>query len=298
MHFILAFPGLFVLYKSAKWALGKKRSEHLAIIVYRMFYVLLIMLGGWSLFYSQPGWLGLMTAILACRLLYLALKSAPVWLFLPHVQLNEAFDSSRYHNLLLTPWYYSISLLMVVTIHYVPLIPGLQPEAQFALGLLLITVFWSYKGLWLFFNSHKNQGVIGIEMRLNSALLYLILALLLVPDINIVSQLFCLIMIGAILLWLSLRLQVQWLFYFTVLVWGLSGMLIKSTYFPIPSTGLVEMLVALSIWILLWWLERGSDTDIIAMQRQSAEAKASLLPTFKLLWFWPVNAKQESKEHD
>ena len=298
MHFILAFPGLYALYKSAKWALRKKRSEHLAVIVYRMFYALLVMLGAWSLFYSQPGWLGLTTAILLCGLLYLALKSAPQWLFLPPAQLHEAFDASRYHNLLLTPWFYSISLLMVVVLHYAPIITGLQPEAQFALGLLLLTVFWSYKGLRLYFNSHQNQDVSEIEMRLNSSLLYLIIAILPMLEINIVPQLLCLIIMGTILLSLSLLLKDQCLFYLTLLVYGVSGMLIKSSYFPVPSTGLAKILLALSIWVLLWWQEHGSDTEIIALQRQAAEAKASLLPSFHLLWFWQVNSKPESKEYD
>ena len=132
-------------------------------------------------------------------------------------------------------------------------------------------------------------------MHLNSALLYLLLALLLMLEINIVPQLLCLIMIGAILLCLSLVLKVQWLFYLALLAGGVFGMLIKSNYFPAPSTGLVTMLVALSIWVLLWWLDRGSDTDIAALQQQASEAKASLLPSFWLLWFWQVNARLESK---
>lgn len=293
LHFMLACPGLYALYRSAKWALTVRRCRRLAIIVYRMLYGGVAVLVAWSLFHSERGWLGLGNVLLACWLLYFSLASAPVWLFRPRVTKEQSLAVDSYRNLLLTSWFYVIPLMWILAVFYVPIAPRLQEEVQLGFTLMLLTIYWTYSGLRLFINGNRATPPRLIEMRLNAALLCWLMALLYAVAMSVIPQCLSLFAAGATDLWLCLMLRLRWLFYLTMACWAITGMLIKAHYFPAPSTGLVEMLTALSIWALLWWLERYQDEDIVRLQQEAETARAERLPSFRLLWFCPVNTKQE-----
>ena len=197
-------------------------------------------------------------------------------------------------NLLSTQWFYTIPLLAAVSIFYSPPLPGLIWESQSAVGLLLLSAVLTYRGLRMFFMSSKNSDVKSTEMLLNSALIHLIAALFFLFQTTGSMQIVLLAVAGAIVLWLSLKLRLQWLFYGALILWTASGVIIKTTYFPGHTTGFTSNILALAIWFLLWWIDRPLSGDILALEREQTQQRASLLPSFPLLWMFDVNPRNKS----
>ncbi|MEI2772268.1 MAG: hypothetical protein V9G98_16565 [Candidatus Competibacter sp.] len=64
---------------------------------------------------------------------------------------------------------------------------------------------------------------------------------------------------GGLLLWLSLGLRQQILFYCVLACAAGIGVLVKQGFFPGPSTGLIEFALVLGLWVFLWrlnWRDR------------------------------------------
>lgn len=296
-HFLAAMPVFAALYAVAKWALRQRKSAHLAIIMYRVLYALAALITVWSLAHSDPGLLAMATAVSACALVYFSLRSVPLRLFAAPAQTSGAPDSECYHNLLNSRWFYIVTLLTAAIVYYSPLLPGLTRASQFALGLLLLSGFYGYRGLALLAQSFSTDPVLKLEIRFNSALLALLSAILLCFIVTPGMRGLLPAMAGAIALWFSLKLRVRWLFYLMLVLWGSAVAIIKSTYFPAPSNGLGAMVVAMLIWFLLRYLHGREQSDYSELEREYAEIKVKLLPVFELLWFYRVNAQQENR-HD
>jgi hypothetical protein len=294
VYFMGSLPGLASLYALAKWAISKRKSAYLAIIVFRVLYALLALFTLWSLGHSEPGLVAMMTAISSCVLFYYALGSAPAQLFTPQAGIPETVDIDSYKNLLNGRWFYTIPLLTAAAVFYSPLIPGLTRTPQFAFGLVSIAGFFAFRGLALFVKSFTTDPVEKLQILFNTALLALLFAVVLVFFMAGGTRAILLAMSGTIVLWLSLKLQVRWLFYFMLVLWGASGAIIKLTYFPAPSNGFVELIVAIAIWFLLSHLQRLEKSDFSGLMWEQAEMKARLLPSFQLLWLCRVNARQET----
>ena len=69
-----------------------------------------------------------------------------------------------------------------------------------------------------------------------------------------VEPILLLALAGGLLLWLSLGLHQQTLFYGVLAGAGGIGVLIKRGYFPGPSSGLGEFALVMGLWWLLWRL--------------------------------------------
>jgi hypothetical protein len=96
------------------------------------------------------------------------------------------------------------------------------------------------------------------------------------------------------LLWLSLGLRQQMLFYGVLACAAGMGVLVKRGYFPGPSTGLAEFVLVLALWLLLWRLEQRfqirirlfSASESGALERPTIEAliRQPLEQAMALLW--------------
>jgi hypothetical protein len=300
LHLLSSLPGLFGLYAISRWALSR-RSASLSLIGYRVLVALLVTLTGWSLLHGRPSLTSLCTALIATGLAYSVLKSAPATLFTRIPDGLRADELNKHVDLRNGPWFYSVTLAAAVTLAYAPLWTGLDWGSQSALGLVILATLWTWLGLTLVYNA-QDTGAAKIEVFINSALLGLIVALFLTlgwpaPDtIQPWSQPLLLALAGGILLCLSLGLYVRWLLYGVLLLWGTAGVLIKLRYFPAPSPGFMPMLLALVVWIFMWWLERAPG-DIATLQREQAELRAARFPSLTLLWCFPASLKQKDASH-
>ena len=88
--------------------------------------------------------------------------------------------------------------------------------------------------------------------------------------------------IGIGLLWMSLALRLRDLFYGTLVLWGIAGVVLKLTYFPQPGAGAVEMFLALSVWTVVWWLEHESEKSL-AIRQEYLTPRAQGRPLLMLL---------------
>ncbi len=289
LHFLASLPVLLALHHAAKWALSKRQSAYLALIVYRVLYGLLALLTVWSLIHSEAGLWAMLTAITAGVLTYYALKSAPLAIFTPYSKIADTVSLDSTQNLLNSPWFYTIPALGAVTVFYAPQLPVLTSEAQFSFGLLLLAGCWTYLGLSVFLKAQNTTTPTeAIAQRLNSALLSLsvgLLPLLVMPNPTRIIVLF---IAGSMLLWLSYKLLARWLFYGVFIVWGAAFALLKLTYFPPPSNGMVTVLLGIAIWWWLWYVERQENSDLTVLQRDLATQKTALLPAFRLLRLYRV----------
>jgi hypothetical protein len=279
-HLLASLPVLLALHRAAQWALAKRQSAYLALIVYRVLYSLLVILTVWSLVQSESGWLAMLTAITAGTLLYYALKSAPQAIFTPYSKIANDVSLDNYQNLLASRWFYSLPVLGVVTVFYAPRF-ALFGEAQFSLGLLLLAGFWAYLGLSAFFKANSETDTIAY--RINSALLSLGVGLLPLWAMANPSRIVVLLIAGAITLWLSYKLLSRGLFYLLFILWGGAFALLKATYFPPPSNGMVTVVLGIILWCWLWFVERHALSELNVLQREHASQKMAVLPSFRLL---------------
>jgi hypothetical protein len=284
-YLLASLPVLFSLYKAANWAIIKRQSAYLAVIVYRVLYGLLTVLTVWSLSQSEAGFVAMLTAITAGILIYYTLKSAPIAIFKPYSKIDPV-SINRHENLLGSHWFYSIPLLGMVTVFYTPRL--LASEVQFSLGVLLLAGFWAYYGLSSFFKARSSSVTTSIEQRLNSALFSVLVAIvplwILSDNLQRVIPLF---LAGIIILWLSYQLLMRGLFYVALLVLVTAYLPIKAIYFPTPS-GLATVLISIGLWFWLWYRERQATSELILLKREQVGQKLALLPSCRLVGWYPL----------
>jgi hypothetical protein len=290
-YFLAALPGLVGLYWLAHWAMTQRRSAYLALIVYRVLYVLAIVLILWSLAYSEPGMLAMSSIVASGMLFYFALKSAPEHLFTVREQMPEALGSRRYRNLLDSAWFYLLPAMAAAAAYYAPTLNGLTCSMQFAFALLPISGFWGGKGLLLFATQLSSGPVQNLERQFNAALLTLAAAAFPIFWMSPPEQALWLGFAGSLLLWFSLKLQVRWLFYLMLGCFGGAAVICKLTYFPWPTTGLTHMLLATGLWLFLKYLQFLERLPAAALKREQVAIRAGLRPSFLLLWRFPVNVR-------
>ncbi|GKT09387.1 hypothetical protein [Desulforhabdus sp. TSK] len=284
-----SLPGLAGLFTASRWLLSS-RSKAMGLIVYRVWLCMAVVLAAWSIAHGRPGWVAMGTALTMTFLTLAGLRFAPDGLF------HGAGGTGSTQYLLNGPWFYSVTFMAGVAVCCAPQGTLWHPWTQCASGFLLLAALWACFGLHLYRTSPERIST-KVEVLLNSALLNLLisstLAALLVPPIFTMSPAPPILMalLAAILLGMSLELRDRWLFYAALALWGAAGTIFKLRYFPEPATGAVQLLLALTAWGLIWWMEREPE-EVRALRREQAALLALHRPKLKLLWALPVSGIQ------
>ena len=241
-HGLASLPGLLALLGCCRWAGSHSRAIALQCLI--AFGLLLIGLTGWSLLWIAPGWLGFATAATAALLAYGAVRLA---LMLPEADPRWA-------------WADGVAVaLATAAVAYAPAWMPLVWESRTAFGWLALAALWAALGL-----HDRRQAPISRTVFVAGALLNVALALSLAGMalwpalVGRWEPILLLALAGALLLWLSLGLRQQALFYGVLACAGGIGVLVKRGWFPGPSTGLAQFAAVLALWALLWWLARRS----------------------------------------
>ena len=275
---LASLPGLLALLALGRWAGARSRS--LALQCLLTFGVLLGSLTAWSLIWAGPGILGFATAATAALLGYVAVRLA---LRLPEPRPSWAGGDAF------------VVVLATVAMAYLPDWLPFGWSLRTAFGLLILAALWTGLGV-----HDRRQLPIGRRIFIVGALVNVALALILGglalwPDwLGRLEPILLLTLAGALLLWLSLGLRQQALFYGVLALAAASGVLIKQGYFPGPSTGLVALTLVLGLWLILWrlnWRERvrhalqlAAGENQPAMPTLTALLRAPLEQAMALLW--------------
>ena len=237
-HGLAGAPGLLALLLLGRWA--GPRWPLMAQQCIAAFAVLLVGLMAWSLPHNAPGWLGFTTAALAAGLAYLATQ----WL-LPS---SEVHTRWRYAG-------YGVAGLAAVAIGYLPDLLGLDWAMQTSYGWLALAGLWAALGLHAPRQSLESRRVWVTSALATVALALLLMGLALWPALfGRLEPILLLILAGALLLWLSLSLRRQALFYGVLACIAGAGLLVKRGYFPEPGTGIIEFILVAALWVILWRL--------------------------------------------
>ena len=273
-YLLASLPVLCSLYALSLWAINKRKSAYLAVIVYRVLYALLVGLTAWSLGNSTAGLSAMLTAVTATALIYSALKATPIVIFTPYSKINPV-DLNKQENLLASGWFYCIPALLAISVFYAPPLFGV---AQFSLGSVVLASAWIalYK-----------TGGFRTEQTINSALFSLLLSSLpLWLFAEPMERVLPLLLITILLFYLSYQLLARGLFYVGLITLALAFMPIRAVYFPTPS-GLVTLIIAISLWFWLWYCQR-KESDILQLHREQREQQKALSHRFRLLGFYQL----------
>ena len=239
-HELASLPGLLGLLGLSRWAHSRSRAIALQCLV--AFGLLLLGLTVWGLNWTVPGWLGFATAATAALLAYGAVRLA---LTLPEADPRWAWADV------------GVVALAMAAVAYAPDWIGVIRELRIGFGLLALAALWTMLGL-----HDRRQAPISRTVFVAGALLHVALALGLAgmalwPELlGRWEPILLLALAGALLLWLSLGLRQQTLFYGVLACAGGVGVLVKRGWFPGPSTGLAQFAAVLALWGFLWWLDR------------------------------------------
>jgi hypothetical protein len=283
-YFFASLPGLAGMFTLSHW-LRDRRSVELALVGYRISLATAATLTGWSLLHAQPGLVAMSTALTLMACLLYGLRFVLPQTTDPTTVVPAAI------NLPNSPWSYSVPLMGSVAAAYAPLWTGLGWTTQYTFALVLLAAGWSAIGLRSF-QQRDLREVATSEIWLNTALLNIgfacaLTVTLLFPDLTAHRSVpLLLALMGGVFLWLSLMLREQWLFYTVLGLWGAAGAIFKLTYFPAHGTGVIEMLSALSVWTLVWWI----DTQTTA--EEDLPSKTDSARPLTLLWQFPVSPRE------
>ena len=235
---LAAEPGLLALLGCARWA--SPRSRAIALQCLMVGGVLLVGVIAWSLTWNPPSALSFLTAVIGTALAYIGVQSL---LALPEMEPRWAYAG------------YLVTVLAAVAVVCAPSWSGSGWGMQTAWGWLALAALWAGLGL-----QQRGQSSINCFVWLGSAQWNVALALALAGislGSNLLGRLEPILLLavaGALLLWLSLSLRRQALFYGVLACGAGIGALVKQGFFPGPSTGLIEFVLVLAIWGLLWRL--------------------------------------------
>ncbi|MBL8251859.1 MAG: hypothetical protein JNK31_09340, partial [Candidatus Competibacter sp.] len=237
-HGLASQPGLLALLGCARWAASRLRA--IALQSLSVFAFLLMGLTAWSLSWNAPGWLGFATAATAALLAYGGVRLA---LMLPGADPRWVQAG------------YGVMTLAAVAVAYLPGWLDSGWAVQTAYGWLALAALWAVLGL-----RDLRQPSSGRAIWVNGALANIALALglggmaLWPAPLGRPEPVLLLALAGGLLLWLSVGLRRQALFYGALACVAGAGALVKHGYFPGPGTGLIEFALVAALWVLLWRL--------------------------------------------
>lgn len=302
LYLVAGVPGLLSLYATSRWTLGQ-RSAFLTIVSYRALGLTLGGLTAWSLSHDVPGWTAFLTALIATNLAYLSLRSCPATLLQPLRRNLNILELGRYVDLRDTSILFAVTLMSVVALGFAPPLLSSDWTVQLAFGLPILAFGWIWTGLSRWQEIEEGKPTLRTEVLLNSALLGMALALTIVAfqwplflAVGIWPLALLLAALGGLSFWLGLNLYVRFFCYAAFLLWGVAGVWTKLHYFPEPSAGSIEMLLALAVGALNWWL--GNEPDDIARLREEQRLLADTRPPLLLLWLWTIHPASSEPEAD
>jgi hypothetical protein len=242
-HGLAAQPGLLALLGCGRWAGSRARAIALQCLM--VFGLLLVGLTAWSLMWNSPGWLGLATAATMAGLAYVAVRTA--------LALPEADPRWAYADV-------GVVGLAAVAVAYGPNGLGSGWAMQTAYGWLALAALWTALGLHDRRQTPVSRSVWVAGALANVALALAVAGMALWPMLlGRLEPILLLALAGALLLWLSLGLHRQILFYGVLACAAGTGVLVKRGFFPGPSTGLIEFALVAGLWVFLWrlnWRDR------------------------------------------
>jgi hypothetical protein len=262
-YLLASLPGLIGLLVTTRW-LQRRRATSLATTCYWTWLGATLLACVWSLLHAHPSLVAMTTAAATMGLVFYGLQPAPAGA-------HETTAGPAFSDLRQSPWLYVVTLLGSLSVTYAPQSALTTWSEQTAIGLIVLAGLWTALGV-RFYRAGSPVTVRQAEVLLNSALVNLAVSLalaatLVIPDFTrhrLVPLL--LAAIGSELLWLSLALRLRGLFYGAVVLWGITGVALKLTYFPAPSAGTAAMIIALATWSLLWWLEHETEESLASRQ--------------------------------
>lgn len=278
-YLIGSIPLLFALQKTADWALKKRQSIYLTLIIYRILYGLLTLLTVWSLLQSNANLIAMLNSATATLSIYYALKNAPESLFKLNLkQILENNPINQQQNLLTTQWFYLIPLLLTATLYFAPRF--INDGLQFALSLILLSTLWAVLGLYQFLVLKTGTNT---EHYLNSALMTLCVLILPLINLTLPEQSTVLLLASGLMLYISYQLNIRWLFCLVLIAISLAGLLLKMTYYPVPSNGLATIVLGITIWFWLWYQENTKNSQAILLRSELMTQKYLMLPSCYIL---------------
>ncbi|KHD07476.1 hypothetical protein PN36_18895 [Candidatus Thiomargarita nelsonii] len=193
-----------------------QKRDSIGLVCCRVMTALGAGLLAWSLFHAQRGEVAMLSALIVAA-----------------SQVYPSEVKKIYQG-------YAVTALVTVALAYMPLYFGISWQYQMSSGLIVLAVLWAAWGM-------KDK-----EFLFNSSLLSLALSIILAAIYTTTFLPWLLFVVSGILLWMSLNLLKRSLFYAMLILLGAAGMLLKYYYFP-QSTGRGVILLALGVWLLLWW---------------------------------------------
>jgi len=256
-HFLISLPGLggiMLLHRFAQ----KRDSIGLALVCCRVMTALGAGLLGWSLFHAERGEVAMLSA--------LVMAGGILWNLYKPSQACQSEVEGIYKG-------YAVTALVTIAFAYMPLYFGVSWVYQLTSGLIVLAVLWAGWGM------KDKEFILTTEVLFNSSLLSLALSITLAAIYTTTFLPWLLFVVSGILLWMSLSLLMRSLFYAMLILLGVAGILLKYYYFP-QSTGRGVILLALGVWLLLWWFHyrSASTSEKVKM------VKPPLEQTMFLLW--------------
>ncbi|SEH07092.1 hypothetical protein [Candidatus Venteria ishoeyi] len=276
-HFLLSLPGLAAILGLYRVAL-KRQAESVARQIQHFLLGLIPVLVLWSLWQASPSWSSMLTPLSAVLALMLVLR-------IPLTSLSTLQKTSAAWR-----WKCYLPLLfMVLTLAYTPVWTALWSQ-QFSAALLLLSTLWV---LWAIKIRDLAQTICHSEVLVNASLLSLSAATLLAfyhLDGGFTANL--LMSGGALLLLLSLSFRSRFLLVSALLAWAVSAVLFIQFY-NIVTTGQSGFILAILLFMLLWWLERRQESQIMAVDLDNKDTENWRL---SLLWLLPLRASDYSSK--
>jgi len=240
-HGLASLPGLLALLGLAR--LAAARSRNLALQCLAAGALLLLGVTVWSLVWTPLGEPpGFATAATAALLMYAAVRLA---LALPQADPRWAGADA------------AVIVLGTAAVVWLPDWLPLDWALRTAFGLLALAVPWAALGLHDRRQLPASRRLFSAAAVTNIPLALALGGLALWPGLfGRLEPILLLALAGTLLLWLSLVLRRQSLFYAALACAGVIGALIKRGYFPGPGTGLAAFCLVPVLWAFLWRLQR------------------------------------------
>jgi len=286
VHFIASLPamaGLFELHRR----LSLRGAHTLAGNSFCLLLVSFFVLAAWSLIGITPSLITFTTASLISGLTYGIVRFAPLYVFnalpLKADFLLKILDTEQDPRD--TVLFYLVPFSLLLTLIYTPLVLKAGSGWQFAMGLLLLANLWAAMGMKAF-NRRCNIISPRAIYLTNSALTGIAISLAIVlfqgPAAGNPYLHLALLISGGIIISIAILFGMRALLYGGMFLATAGIVLLRRTYIPWPSTGMLEMVAVICTWGGLKYLEQSKSAKLhrhICLEKNQ---------NLKLVWFLPL----------